>query len=160
MLNLENQNKEQQITNAKTPEHPSFDNIDESEKCKTKTFTVLGLNIRSLDYHINELRVFLEILDKKPEVLALTETWMTDDHSLVDLDIVGYQPIDFKARPNARRRSGGVASYVKDGISFQVVPFKTDIECLIIKITSENKTLYNLCSIYRPETIKITSLVI
>ena len=29
MLNLENQNKEQQITNAKTPKHPSFDNIDE-----------------------------------------------------------------------------------------------------------------------------------
>ena len=52
MLNLENQNKEQQITNAKTPEHPSFNNIDESEKCKSKTFTVLGLNIRSLDYHI------------------------------------------------------------------------------------------------------------
>ena len=114
MLKLENQNKEQQITNAKTPEHPSFDDIDESEKCKTKTSTVLGPNIRSLDYHINELRVLLEILDKKPEVLALTETWMTDDHSLVDLDIVGYQPIEFKARPNAKRRSGGVAFYVKD----------------------------------------------
>ena len=63
MLNLENQNKEQQITNAKTPEQPSFNKIDESEKCKTKTFTVLGLNIRSLDYHINELRVLLEIMD-------------------------------------------------------------------------------------------------
>ena len=151
MLNLENQNKEQQITNAKTPEHPSFDNIDESEKCKTRTFIVLGLNIRSLDYHINGRRVLLEILDKKPEVLALTETWMTDDHTLVDLDMVGYQPIEFKARPNAKRRSGGVAFYVKDGISFQVVSFKNDIECLIIKITSENKTLYNICSIYRLE---------
>ena len=140
---MENQNKEQQIHNAKTPEHPSFDNIDESEKCKTKTFTVLGLNIRlSLDYHINELRVRLEILDKKPEVLALTETWMTDDHSLVDLDIVGYQPIEFKARPNAKRRSVGVAFYVKDLLSLQVVSFKTDIECLIIKITSENIVQY------------------
>ena len=159
MLNLENQNKEQQITNAKTPEHPSFNKIDESEKCKTKTFTVLGLNIRSLDYHINELRVLLEIMDKKPEVLALTETWMTDDHSLVDLDIVGYQPIEFKARPNAKRRSGGVVFYVKDGLSFPVVSFKTDIECLIIKITSDNKTLYNICSIYRPETIKINNFI-
>ena len=150
MLNLENQNKEQQITNAKTPEHPSFNKIDESEKCiqKTKTFTVLGLNIRSPDYHKNELRVLLEIMDKKPEVLALTETWMTDDHSLVDLDKVGYQPIEFKARPNAKRRSGGVAFYVKDGLSFQVLSFKTDIDCLIIKITGDNKTLYNICSIY------------
>ena len=74
MLNLENQNKEQQITNDKTPEQPSFDKIDESAKCKTKTFTFLRLNLRSLDYHINELRVLLEILDKKPEILALTET--------------------------------------------------------------------------------------
>ena len=61
------------------------------------TFTVLGLNIKSLEYHINELRVLLEILDKKHEVLALTDTWMTADHSLVDLDIVGSQPIEFKA---------------------------------------------------------------
>ena len=98
-------------------------------------------------------------MDKKPEVLALTETWMTDDHSLVDLDIVGYQPIEFRARPNAKRRSGGVALYVKDGLSFQVVSFKTDIECLIIKITSDNKTSYNICSIYRPETIKINNFI-
>ena len=73
------------------------------------------------------------------EVLALTETWMTDDHSLVDLDIVSYQPIEFKARQNAIRRSGGVIFYVKIGLSFQVVSFKTDIECLIIKLTRENK---------------------
>ena len=101
----------------------------------------------------------MEILDQKPEVLALTETWMSDDHSLVDLVIVGYQPIEFKARPNAKRRSGGVAFYVQDGLSFQVVSFKTDIECLIIKITSENKTLYNICSIYRPGTIKINNFI-
>ena len=113
-----------------------------------KTFSDLGLNIRSLDYHITELRVLLEIFDKNLEVLALTETWMTDDHSHVDLDIVGYQPIEFKARQNAKRRSGGVAFYVKNGLSFQVVSFKTDIECLIIKITRENKTLYSICSIY------------
>ena len=105
---------------------------------------VLGLNVRSLDYHMNELRVLLDILDKKPEVLALTEPWMTDDHSLVDLDRVGYQPIEFKARQNAKRRSGGVAFYVKDGLSFRVVPFKTDIERLNIKIIRENKH----CSIY------------
>ena len=101
----------------------------------------------------------LEILDKKPEVLALTEIWMTDDHSLVDLDSVGYQPIEFKVRQNAKRRSSGVAFYEKDGLSFLVVSFKTDIECLIIKITRENKTLYNICSIYRPETIKINNFI-
>ena len=58
---------------------------------------MIGLNIRSFDSHVIELRVLLETLDKKPEVLALTETWMTDDHSLVDLDKVGYEPIKFKA---------------------------------------------------------------
>ena len=156
---MEIQNKEQQITNAKTPEHPSNDNIDESGQCKTKTLTVLGFNIRSLDYHINELRVLLEILDKKPEVLALTETWMTDEHSPVDLDIVGYQPMEFKARQNAKRQSGGVAFYVENGLSIQVVSLKVDIECLIIKITRENKTLYNICSIYRPETIEINNFI-
>ena len=159
MLNLKNQNKEHQRINVKTPEHPSFDNIEELGKCKTETFTVLGLNIRCLDYHKNELRVLLEIIDKNPEVLALTETWMTDDQSLVDLDIMGYQPIEFKARQNAKRRSGGVAFYVKKGLSFQVVSFETDIECLSIKTTRENKTLYNICAIYRPETVKINNFL-
>ena len=48
---------------------------------------------------------------------------------------------------------------MKDELSFQVVSFKTDIECLIIKITSENKTLYKICSLYRQETIKINNLI-
>ena len=69
---------------------------------------------------------------------------MTDDHSLGDLDIVSYQPIEFKARQNAKRQPGGVIFYVKIGLSFQVVSFKTDIECLIIKMTRENKN----CTIY------------
>ena len=127
-------------------------------KCKIQTFSVLGFNI-DLSIIKNELRVLLEILDKKHEVLALTETWMTDDHSLVDLDIVGYQPIEFKARQNAKRRSDGVAFYVKNGLSFQVVSFKTDIKCLIINIIREYKTLYNICSIYRPETVKINNFM-
>ena len=80
---------------------------------------------------------------------------MTDDHCLVDMDIVGYQPIVFKARQNTKRRSVGVAFYVKDELPFQVVSFKTDIESLIIKITRESKTLYIICSIYRTKNIKI-----
>ena len=72
---------------------------------------------------------------------------------------MGYQPIEFKARQNAKRRSDVVAFYEKNGISFQVVSVKTYIECLIIKITGENKTLYNICSIYRPETVKINKFM-
>ena len=92
-------------------------------------------------------------------MLALTETWMTDDHSLVDLDIVGYQPIEFKARQNAKRLSGGVAFYVKKGLSFQVVFIETDVECLIMKIFREHKTLYNICPKYRQETVKINNFM-
>ena len=133
MFNLENQYKEQQRTTAKRPEHPSSHNFEELGECKIKTFSVLGFKIRSLDYHINELRVVLEILDKKPEVLALTETWMTDDHSLVELDIVGYQPIEFKARQNAKRRSSGVAFYLKKYYLFKLCPVK---HCFLVTLIS------------------------
>ena len=68
---------------------------------------------------------------------------------------MGYQPIEFKARQNAGRQSGGVAFYVKNGLSSQVVSFKTDIECL----TRENETLYNICSIYRQESVRINNLM-
>ena len=88
-------------------------------------------------------------------LLALTETWMTDDHSLVDLDIVGYQLIEFKARQNAKRRSGGVAFYVKIVLFSRTVSFKIEIECLIIKIESKTKH----CTIYRLETVKIKNII-
>ena len=55
MLNSENQNKERQRTDAKTPEYSSFDNIGKLEKGKTKTFTVLGLKIRYIDYQLKEI---------------------------------------------------------------------------------------------------------
>ena len=68
---------------------------------------------------------------------------------------MGYQPIEIKARQNAGRQSGGVAFYVKNGFSSQVVSFKTVIECL----TRENETLYNICSIYRQESVRINNLM-
>ena len=37
--------------------------------------------------------------------------------------------------------------------------FKTDKECLISKIARENKTLYEICSIYRQATIKINNFI-
>ena len=74
---------------------------------KTKAI-FLSLNIQSLGFHYAELVVFLETLEKKPDVIALTETWLKDSDQLEDYDLPGYQTIVSKSRNNARRRSGGV----------------------------------------------------
>ena len=57
---------------------------------------LFGLNIRSLRFHIDELRIHLQYSD--PSVILLNETWPTENDPLKQFDIEGYQSIESKPR--------------------------------------------------------------
>ena len=71
--------------------------------------SILGMNIRSLGLHLNELKVILGSFANKPDMIAITESWMTenDDPENYSLDLEGYQLIESFPRKDAKRRSGG-----------------------------------------------------
>ena len=77
-------------------------------------FTVLHLNIRSLYQSLHDLR---EVVHQcKPDAMALSETWLDDSISDMELALVNYN-IYQKYR---NCHGGGVAVYVKSSLTFTV----------------------------------------
>ena len=119
----------------------------------------LGLNVRCLSYHLDEFKVLLASLDQKPDVIAITETWMTVDDDTSDYKLEGYQPIEANPRKEAKRRSGGVAFYIRNDFHYTPVEYVSDIECSIIKVNFNGKDSKLFCVIYRPDTHKFTQFL-
>ena len=117
--------------------------------------TILGMNIRSLSKHLNELEILLQTLEHKPEIIAITESWMTESDDMEDFNITGYQPLESTPRKNAKRRSGGVALYAKNGIEYKQIQVDTKIECCVFEFKIGVQTI-NLCILYRNEKFYLT----
>ena len=128
--------------------------VDQS-LAQSRLYTLLGLNIRSLGFHHDELNILLSTFEQKPVVLALTETWIAANDPLGEYDILGYQPIESTPRLNCKRRSGGVAFYVKDGNYFKPIDFNTEIECSINEIRLDDNNTKNACVVFRPDTFRV-----
>ena len=124
-----------------------------AQKSKTSS-CLLGLNVGCLSYHLDEFKVLLASLDQKPDVIALTETWMTVDDDTSDYKLEGYQPIEANPRKEAKRRSGGVAFYLRNEFHYTPVELVSDIECSFIKVNYNDKNSKLFCVIYRPDTYK------
>ena len=96
--------------------------------------TILGMNIRSLGKHLSELEVLLETMEHKPEIIAITESWMTQSDDMEDFNITDYQQLESTPLINAKRRSGGMALYAKNGIEYKQIQVDTKIECGVFEI--------------------------
>ena len=74
--------------------------------------SVFLLNIRSLKNKISELNATIETLNCSPDIIALTETWITENDPIPFLS--GYQ------KPfvlNRGSRGGGVCMFIKNGLN-------------------------------------------
>ena len=115
------------------------------------TFSLLHVNIRSLNKHFDDLKLFLDNPTENPfSVIGLTETWVNQDlnqpYSLSDYDFV------VKNRQN--RIGGGVALYVHTKYNYIVrdeISLSNDfIESLFIEIIIPNSKNILIGVIYRP----------
>ena len=84
---------------------------------------------------------------------------MTVDDVTSDYKIEGYQPIEANPRKEAKRRSGGVAFYIRNDFHYTPVAFVSDIECSIIIVNYNDKDSKLFCVIYRPDTYKPTQFL-
>ena len=91
------------------------------------------LNVRCLSYHLDELKVLLASLDQKPDVIALTETWMTVDDDTSDYKLERYQPIEANPRKEAKRRSGGVAFFIRNDLHYTPIEFVRTSSAQLLK---------------------------
>ena len=83
---------------------------------KKESFSVLHLNIHSIERHIDEFQLLFDLLKFKFDVLCFSESKImegTTPKTSIILD--GYQePVGM----NTKATKGGVLIYVKNGISF------------------------------------------
>ena len=118
--------------------------------------SILSLNIQSLSSKYTEFFDLIVLLTKhncSPEIICLQEIWQIPDPSIFSLP--GYQPLIFKCR--ATLQGGGVAIYVKNGISFKLNPnLSTFIdklyESIFIEISLINGKKFLIGSLYRSNT--------
>ena len=105
-------------------------------------FSLLNLNIRSLQCNAGKLTDLLSNVNLKFSLIGISETWLNDSSSSVDID--GYSFVH-KSREN--RSSGGVGLYVSSNLNFKFRLF------LIFRCqTSQNLCLLELLS-YRERTL-------
>ena len=84
---------------------------------------------------------------------------MTVDDDTSDYKLEGYQPIEANPGKEAKRRSGGVAFYIRNNFHSTPVEFVSDIECSISKVNYNDKDSKLFCCIYRPDTYKPTQFL-
>jgi hypothetical protein len=94
--------------------------IDQFKSLKinpNKHSSILHINITSIQFHIEEFRTILQLLDFDFDFICISESKiLTNTTPQVDIRIEGYQtPIGMPTHAS----KGGVLIYVKDGINYK-----------------------------------------
>ena len=122
-------------------------------KFSNKIFSIMHLNIASLQRHIDDLRSFIFGLKHKFDIICISETRLYEDRSLVNIDLNGYK---FVHTPTSAR-CGGVGMYVKSNLEFnKLETYSTsqpDIcESIFIEVLHPTKKNIVVGAVYRHHT--------
>ena len=114
---------------------------------------MIHLNIASIQLHIDELRSLLQIINNPFDIIAITETRLHEQNTLVDLSIEGY---DFHHN-ETHTQNGGAAIYIKSCYDYEVlnnfnVSLDNICETLFIEIKSKKQKNLVVGCIYRHHT--------
>ena len=83
------------------------------------------MNIRSLNATVYKIEEFLNSVEDLPDVICVCETWLTSKRPLIG-KLKGYE---FVKRFFNSNQSGGVASFVKNCLDYEVVEDISFKEC-------------------------------
>ena len=145
---------------------PSLDcqyySTDEFRKQKfkpNKSFSIFHINIHSIDLHIEELRVALQLIDFKFDFICISESKITHEQPQpkFDISLDGYQaPLSTPTEAT----KGGVLLYAKKGLNIiprsdisNIIYKSKQIESIFIEIVNPKETNSILGTIYRHPTM-------
>jgi hypothetical protein len=123
-------------------------------------FSVLQINSRSLHKNFDRVKCLLSNFTILPTAITIVETWLNNCQELY-YSIPGYNLI---SAPRLLKRGGGVAIYVKNGLSYHV---RDDIqlgqtktfEHLVVEISSFNYRSVVISFIYKPPNSNFTLFI-
>ena len=109
--------------------------------------------MRSIDLHFEELEKLIEYFGvNKPSLVCCSDTWMVEssaeDHYVLD----NYAPMKFKP---GKTRNEGVAIYVHESLSFEIIKFGTgiDLNYIAISCTNLKKEKNNVVCLYNSPSV-------
>ena len=116
------------------------------------SFSVLSLNVRSIQANIDEIRVLLQILSTNSiffDALCFQETWLSHESNTSHLFLNGYNLI---TRGKSASRFGGLAIYLSNNYDYKIMENTHNDnvwEGLFIKVILYNQSLI-IGNVYRP----------
>jgi hypothetical protein len=124
-----------------------------STKFSKKSFTMIHMNIASLQAHIDEFRSFLTFLNHPFDVICITETRLHEASPLVNIDITDY---DFHHTPTSTE-CGGAGIYIKTALNPSPlgkysVSHPNICETMFVEIKNNSKKNLIIGCIYRHHT--------
>jgi cytidylate kinase len=124
------------------------------------SFSVLHVNIRSMQQNIEKLKEFLSILNYAFDVIALTETWQESESSAELNSNFSLPTYKLISQPRASgKKGGGVAVYVSDKyifkLKFSQCFSNTNYESLFVEIIINKCRNILIGCVYRPPNGKI-----
>ena len=122
------------------------------EKNPDLSLSVLHINIRSLKPHLDKLEALVLSLEKTPEIICLTETWLCESDNYAGLLINGYNQFCVKNRQGTI--GGGVMIQVKSNCTL-LRELETQFEEAILAEIAINNYRVKIAVIYnKPRTNK------
>ena len=153
-LNSLSDNKENEEDDT-SPINCIYYNIDEFTKANfnpSKSFSILHLNIHSVKRHIEELKIIINLLNFKFDVIALSESKIQKGTTpIIDISLEGYQsPIGTPTEAT----KGGVLLYISNKLNFKPRPDLNiyqakRVESIFVEIVNKNKSNDIVGVVYR-----------
>ena len=120
----------------------------------SENFSIMHLNIRSLQKNIDKVKDFLNDIKGKFSVTVLSETWIDDDKADLNslFHIPNYSFIHEKRKTN--HKGGGLGIYVHKTLDYKILPNLAknteNIETFTIEIENKNSKNILISAVYRP----------
>ena len=140
----------------------SIDDFSSSRFSPTRSFSILHYNIHSIERHIEDFRVALELLDFWFDIICISESKIIKDYApKVDINITGYKsPVS----TTTESTKGGVLIYAKNTINFKPrsdlnIYKSKELESLFIEIINEKESNDIVGVIYRHPCMNPTEFI-
>ena len=141
----------------------NYYDIDEFTKCKfnsSKTFSIMHLNIHSIQLHIDELKNLLKMLDYTFDIITISESKLKKD-PIINIEIPGYKT---PCITKTEAEKGGTLIYVLKDINFKrrkdlEIYQSKNLESTFIEIINQKESNNIIGVIYRHPKMDPTKFI-
>ena len=132
-----------------SPSIPRFPPRRSFKIVKVRNLNICQVNVRSILATTRLLDLEILCANHDIDILCVTETWLSTKSTPLGSSLItlpGYQS-PFR-RDRSGRRGGGVAMYVRNGITATVIPFQENIESSCVKVSLSKRRHIYIVTVY------------